>query len=212
MSVRDLATLAGLIISNYPEYYPYFSQAEFEYNGIKQYARNPLLRRNVGADGLKTGYTDDAGYSLTASAVRDGRRLILVVAGLETPGQRARESERLLEHGFRDFNAYQLFQAGEVVESADVWLGDRETVSLVAEQPVTLVLTPEARRELEVRVIYDGPIPAPVPLGSTLAELEITAPGIEPRRVPLVAGEEVAEAGLLARMSSQIGYLIWGPS
>jgi D-alanyl-D-alanine carboxypeptidase (penicillin-binding protein 5/6) len=212
MSVRDLATLARLIISDYPEYYPYFSQAEFEFNGIKQYARNPLLRRNVGADGLKTGYTDDAGYSLTASAVRDGRRLILVVAGLETPGQRARESERLLEHGFRDFNAYQLFQAGEVVESADVWLGDRESVSLVAEQPVTLVLTPEARRELEVRVIYDGPIPAPVPLGSTLAELEITAPGVEPRRVPLVAGEEVAEAGLLGRMSSQIGYLIWGPS
>jgi D-alanyl-D-alanine carboxypeptidase (penicillin-binding protein 5/6) len=99
-----------------------------------------------------------------------------------------------------------------VVESADVWLGDRETVSLVAEQPVTLALTPEARRELEVRVIYDGPIPAPVPLGSTLAELEITAPGVEPRRVPLVAGEEVAEAGLLGRMSSQIGYLIWGPS
>ena len=212
MSVRDLAILAGAIIRDYPGYYRIFSESEFEFNGIKQYARNPLLRRDVGADGLKTGHTEAAGYGLTASAVRDGRRLILVVAGLEKPGQRAREAERLLEHGFRDFNAYQLFEAGEVVESADVWLGDRETVSLVAEQPVTLALTPEARRELEVKVIYDGPIPAPVPRGSTLAQLEITAPGIEPRRVPLVAGEEIAEAGLLGRMSSAIGYLIWGPS
>jgi len=212
MSVRDLAILAGAIIRDYPEYYTIFGESEFEFNGIKQYARNPLLRRDVGADGLKTGHTEAAGYGLTASAVRDGRRLILVVAGLEKPGQRAREAERLLEHGFRDFNAYQLFEAGEVVESADVWLGDRETVSLVAEQPVTLALTPEARRELEVKVIYDGPIPAPVPRGSTLAQLEITAPGIEPRRVPLVAGEEIAEAGLLGRMSSAIGYLIWGPS
>jgi serine-type D-Ala-D-Ala carboxypeptidase (penicillin-binding protein 5/6) len=212
MSVRDLATLAGIIISEYPEYYEMFSETEFEFNGIRQYARNPLLRGDVGADGLKTGHTEDAGYGLTASATRDGRRLILVLAGLETPGQRARESERLLEHGFRDFKAYELFHAGQTVESAPVWLGDQETVPLITDQSVVLTLTPEARRALEVKVVYDGPVPAPVALGAPVAQLEITAPGIEPRRVPLIAGEEIQEAGLLGRMSSALGYLIWGRS
>ncbi|MEM7024070.1 MAG: D-alanyl-D-alanine carboxypeptidase family protein [Pseudomonadota bacterium] len=212
MSVRDLAILAGTIIKQFPEYYGIFSEREYEFNGIVQYARNPLLRRDVGADGLKTGYTDAAGYSLTASAVRDGRRLILVVAGFETSGQRARGAERLLEHGFRDFDAYHLFEAGQVVDSADVWLGDLETVPLVAEEPVTLALTPEARRDLEVKVIYEGPIPAPIAMGSTVAQLEITAPGIEPRRVPLVAGEAVEPVGMLGRMTNAIGYLIWGRS
>jgi serine-type D-Ala-D-Ala carboxypeptidase (penicillin-binding protein 5/6) len=212
MSVRDLATLAGIIISEYPEYYEMFSETEFEFNGIRQYARNPLLRGDVGADGLKTGHTEDAGYGLTASATRDGRRLILVVAGLESPGQRARESERLLEHGFRDFKAYELFHAGQTVESAPVWLGDQETVPLITDQSVVLTLTPEARRALEVKVVYDGPVPAPVALGAPVAQLEITAPGIEPRRVPLIAGEEIQEAGLLGRMSSALGYLIWGRS
>jgi D-alanyl-D-alanine carboxypeptidase (penicillin-binding protein 5/6) len=212
MSVRDLATLAGIIIREYPEYYTMFSEPEFEFSGILQYARNPLLRRNVGADGLKTGHTEDAGYGLTASATRDGRRLVLVVAGLETPGQRARESERLLEHGYRDFKAYELFEAGQTVDSAAVWLGDQETVPLVTDERVVLTLTPEARRALEVKVIYEGPVPAPIALGSTLAELEITAPGIEPRRVPLLAGEKIQEVGLLGRMSGAIGYLIWGRS
>jgi len=212
MSVHDLATLANVIISNYPEYYEIFSEKEFEFNGILQYARNPLLRRDVGADGLKTGHTEEAGYGLTASAVRDGRRLILVMAGLETPGQRAREAERLLEHGFRDFKAYQLFAAGQTVDSAPVWLGDQETVPLVTDRRVVLTLTPEARRALEVKVVYDEPVPAPVALGTTLAELEISAPGIELRRVPLLAGEEIQEAGLLGRMSGALGYLSWGPS
>jgi len=212
MSVRDLATLAGIIISEYPEYYPIFSESAFEFSGILQYARNPLLRRDVGADGLKTGHTEDAGYGLTASATRDGRRLVMVVAGLETPGQRARESERLLEHGFRDFKSYELFVEGQTVDSAAVWLGDQETVPLVTDRRVVLTLTPEARRALEVKVVYDEPVPAPVALGTALAELEISAPGIESRRVPLLAGEEIQEAGLLGRMSGALGYLIWGPS
>ena len=212
MSVRDLATLAGIIIREHPEHYRIFSETEFEFSGILQYASNPLLRRGVGADGLKTGYTDDAGYSLTASATRDGRRLVLVVAGLETPGQRARESERLLEHGFRDFKSYQLFEAGQPVHHADVWLGDQKTVPLVADRSVVLTLTPEARRALAVKVIYEGPVPAPVARGTALAELEITAPGIEPRRVPLIAGEEIQAVGLLGRMTGAIGYLIWGSS
>jgi D-alanyl-D-alanine carboxypeptidase (penicillin-binding protein 5/6) len=212
MSVRDLAHLASILIEEFPEYYHIFGQKEFTFNGIRQYSRNPLLYRDTGADGLKTGHTNAAGYGLTASAARDDRRLVLVLAGLEKPGQRARESERLLEYGFRQFMPYALFHAGEAVEQADVWLGDQREVPLVVTEDVVVSLTAEERRDLEVKVVYDGPIPAPVADGSELAHLEITAPGIETRRVPLYAGSEVQAANLLGRVTSALGYLIWGPS
>jgi D-alanyl-D-alanine carboxypeptidase (penicillin-binding protein 5/6) len=212
MSTRDLARLATIIIENYPEHYEIFGQKEFTFGGIRQYTRNPLLYREIGADGLKTGFTDDAGYGLTASAVRDGRRLVMVIAGLERPAERARESERLLEHGFRDFKNYQLFTRGDSVGDADVWLGNTGTVPLVVEDDVWVSLTAEGRRDLEVKVVYDGPIPAPVVDGSQLAQLEITAPGLEPRRVSLIAGEAVQAANVFGRVTSAIGYLIWGPS
>ncbi len=212
MSVRDLATLATLIIERFPEYYPIFSQKEYTYNGIRQYSRNPLLHRDFGVDGLKTGHTDNAGYGLTASAVRDGRRVVFVLAGLERAGQRAREGERLLEYGYREFKNYQLFSAGQTVEQADVWLGNHDRVPLVLQQDVVVSLTAEGRHALEVKVAYDGPVPAPVAEGAKLAELEIAAPGIEPRQLPLVAGETVNAANLFGRVTSALGYLIWGPS
>jgi serine-type D-Ala-D-Ala carboxypeptidase (penicillin-binding protein 5/6) len=212
MSVRDLARLAAIIIEDHPEYYGIFGEKEYTFSGIRQYARNPLLYRDIGADGLKTGHTEEAGYGLTASAVRDGRRLVVVLAGLERAADRASESERLLEHGYRDFRNYQLFVQGDRVEEADVWLGSTRTVPLVVQDDVWVSLTPEGRRDLEVKVMYDGPIPAPVADGSHLAELAITAPGLEARRVPLLAGESVQAASMLGRVTSAIGYLIWGPS
>src|SRR5690606_14039273 len=120
MSVRDLATLARILTTEYPDYYGIFAEKEFTFSGIRQYTRNPLLYQDVGADGLKTGHTEEAGYGLTASAVRDGRRLVMVIAGLDRPEDRARESERLLEYGFRQFRNYQLFVAGEAVDEANV--------------------------------------------------------------------------------------------
>ena len=212
MSVRDLAKLATMIIDQFPEYYSIFSEREFTYSGIRQYNRDPLLGRVEGADGLKTGFTDDAGYGLTASAVRDGRRLVEVLAGLERPSQRAEEGARLLEYGFHEFKNYHLFSSGDAVEQANVWLGNSPTVPLIVTDDVVLSLTPEARREMEVKVVYDGPIPAPITNGAKVAELEITAPGIEPRRLPLIAGAEVREANLFGRVTSALGYLIWGPS
>jgi D-alanyl-D-alanine carboxypeptidase (penicillin-binding protein 5/6) len=212
MSVRDLATLAQTIIERFPEYYPIFSQKEYTYNGIRQYSRNPLLYRDLGVDGLKTGHTDNAGYGLTASAVRDGRRVVFVLAGLDRAGERAREAERLLEYGYREFKDYKLFSAGDTVEKANVWLGDHSSVPLVLQQDVVVSLTPEGRRGLQAKVAYDGPIPAPVAKGTKLADLDITAPGIEPRQLPLIAGETVHEANLFARVTSALGYLIWGPS
>jgi D-alanyl-D-alanine carboxypeptidase (penicillin-binding protein 5/6) len=212
MSVRDLATLAQIIIERFPEYYSIFSQKEYTYNGIHQYSRNPLLNHDLGVDGLKTGHTDTAGYGLTASAVRDGRRVVFVLAGLERASQRASEAERLLEYGYREFKNYKLFAAGDTVEKANVWLGNHSSVPLVLQQDVVVSLTTEGRRGLEVKVAYDGPIPAPVVEGDQLAELEITAPGIEPRRLPLTAGETVRAANLFGRVTSALGYLIWGPS
>ena len=210
MSARDLAKLASILIEQYPEYYGMFSEKEFTFSEIRQYARNPLLHRVAGVDGLKTGYTEAAGYSLAASALRDGRRLVMVIKGLETAGQRARESERLLEYGFRQFKNYHLYAAEQAVATADVWLGDQVSVPLVTQQDVVVSLTDEGRRDLRVKVVYEGPIPAPVSSGAPVAHLEIIAPELETRRVPLVAGGEVRAATLFGRVTSALGYLIWG--
>jgi D-alanyl-D-alanine carboxypeptidase (penicillin-binding protein 5/6) len=210
MSVRDLATVAEILIERFPDYYGYFSEEKFEFNGIEQRSRNPLLRHDLGVDGLKTGYTNDAGYGLVASGVRDGRRLIAVAAGLDTPGGRAREGERLLEYGFRQFANYRLFDAGEPVVNADVWLGDQQSVPLVTREDVTVTLTREARRKLEVKLVYETPIPAPIRTGAELAHLVVSAPGLESRQVPLYAASDVRAANLFGRVQSALGYLIWG--
>jgi D-alanyl-D-alanine carboxypeptidase (penicillin-binding protein 5/6) len=212
MSVRDLAMLAQIMIEQFPEYYPIFSQTEYTYNGIRQHSRNPLLNHDLGVDGLKTGHTDTAGYGLTASAMRDGRRVVFVLAGLERPGERAREAERLLEYGYREFKDYKLFSAGDTVEQAHVWLGDHSSVPLVLQKDVVVSLTTEGRRGLDVRVAYDGPIPAPVAMGDQIAQLQVAAPGIDPRQLPLIAGATVHAANLFGRVTSALGYLIWGPS
>ena len=212
MSARDLARLATIIIEQYPQYYKIFGEKEFTFNNIRQHARNPLLYQDIGADGLKTGHTEEAGYGLTASAMRDGRRLVMVLAGLQGPKDRAREAASLLDYGYRNFKNYQLFARGDAVEQADVWLGNAGSVPLLVQEDVWVSLTADGRRDLRVKVVYDGPIPAPIADGSQVAELEITAPGLEPRRVPLLAGETVQAASMFGRMSSALGYLIWGPS
>ncbi len=213
MSVRDLALLARTIIHEFPQYYDIYGEKDFEYNGIVQYSRNPLLQRNVpGVDGLKTGYTDEAGYGLVASAERDGRRLIMVIAGLESANARSQEGERLLEYGYRHFNAYRLFTAGETVENASVWLGDATSVPLVPKRDVVVSLSREARRDLEVKLVYDGPIPAPIDAGTEIAKLQISVPNQPSFDVPLTAGETVDAASLVGRARSALSYLIWGPT
>jgi serine-type D-Ala-D-Ala carboxypeptidase (penicillin-binding protein 5/6) len=213
MSAADLARLAHLIVEEYPEYYHYYSELEFTYGGIRQQSRNPLLRSGIaGVDGLKTGHTTEAGYGLVASAIRDGRRLVLVIAGLESANARAREAERLLEHGFRDFQSYRLFSRGETVDSADVWLGSAGRVALVPAEDVYVTLSREARSGLSVKLVYAGPVPAPIAQGAEIASLVIAAPGMPTRTIPLQAAEAVEAAGLFGRVTSALGYLIWGPS
>ena len=150
MTARDLAILARHLIEDFPQYYHYFSQIDFTYNGIKQGNRNPLLYKNLQVDGLKTGHTDEGGYGLTASAKRGDRRLILVINGLESVNERSQESQRLLDWGFREFDNYALFKAGDKVEDEDVWLGSQSTVGLVLEHDLVLTLAHSARHDMKV--------------------------------------------------------------
>ena len=181
------------------------------YRDIKQQNRNPLLQAGVpGVDGMKTGYTEDAGYGLVATAKRDDRRVITVLAGLEKLGQRKGEAERLLEFGFREFQEYRLFQAGETVAEADVWLGAGPKVALVPADTVGVTLPREKRKGLVVKLRYDSPVPAPVAAGQRLGQLEISAPGMETYAVPLVAAQEVPKAGVLGRLTGALTHLVLG--
>ncbi|GAB4393512.1 MAG: D-alanyl-D-alanine carboxypeptidase family protein [Kiloniellaceae bacterium] len=210
VTARDLATLAKRIIVDHPEYYHYYSEKEFTWNDIRQGNRNPLLYKNVGADGLKTGHTEAAGYGLTASAVQNGRRLILVINGLPSVKARADESERLMSWGFREFNNYALFKAGDAVDEAAVWLGDEDTVPLVIADDLTVTLPRNDRNGMQVSVVYDSPIPAPIPAGQEIAKLRVSWPGGVPVEVPLQAGQDVEQLGPFGRIAASIKFLLLG--
>ena len=200
MTARDLNLLALRTILDFPQYYHYFAETDFTWSDITQSNRNPLLYKNMGADGLKTGHTQEAGYGLTASAIRDGRRLVLVVNGLPSERARSEESERLIEWGFREFSNYELFSAGQEVDRADVWLGAEESVPLTLEEPVLVTLSQREHEEMTVSVLYDAPVPAPIAEGQELAVLRISAPGMEPMEYPLYAATNVEKVGPFGRM------------
>ena len=206
MTPRDLATLARRIISDFPEYYRFYNERSFRWNDITQENRNPALARVPGADGLKTGHTEEAGYGLTASAIRNGRRLILVVNGLPSMRARAEESERLLEWGFREFDNVVLFRAAETVEDVPVYLGERPAVPLVAGRDLVLTMPRQWRRSLQARVRFDAPVPAPVSKGQELGKLLVSGQGVPEMEVPLIAGADVDKLGLISRIPAVIGH------
>ncbi len=211
MSARDLATLATYIIRNFPQYYHYFSEIDFEWNGIKQGNRDPLLYRAGGADGLKTGHTSVSGYGLTASAIRAGRRIVVVMNGLNSMQQRADEASRLMDWAFREYENYPLLRAGQAVDMADVWLGQSQQIPLVVNQDLVVSMRRSQRPGLKLTVRYDNPIPAPVRAGQTIGTLNIESPGAPAREMPLVAGADVDKVGLFDRMGAALGYMIHGP-
>ncbi len=217
MTARDLAKLSQVIVARFPQYYHFYSEKDFTYGvdpvskrPIKQGNRNPLLYKDIGADGLKTGHTEAAGYGLTASAKRGDRRLILVVNGLSSMNERSRESERLLEIGFREYESYKLFAAGAVVDQADVWLGDSAKVPLVLANSLAVTMARRNRPGMKVTVRYENPVPAPIAKGTPLATLTITAPETAPLEVPLLAGADVQRLGFGGRISAALGHLLWG--
>jgi D-alanyl-D-alanine carboxypeptidase (penicillin-binding protein 5/6) len=211
MSARDLAALAHHIIHDFPEYYHYFSQKEFEHHGIKQGNRNLLLYEDSSVDGLKTGHTDAGGFGMVASSKdKDGRRIIVVVNGLGNEKERAEETKRLLAYGFRDFDNVTLLHKGDVLEKADVWFGADAQVPLTVEKDLVLTLPKTRRDALKFTLDYDGPLPAPVHAGDHVADLTIESPDAPTQKVPLVAAESVEKQHGFSHMMHVLKYYASG--
>ncbi len=206
MSARDIAILSGRIIRDFPEYYPYFAEQVFTYNGIRQSNRNRLLGKDVGVDGLKTGHTQDSGYGISVSGVQDGRRLVTVVNGLDSQRARENEAQRLLQYGFRQFENRHLYKKGDVVDEATVWFGQQKAVPLVVDQDVLLTINRLRKKDMEVTITYNGPIPAPVEQGAHIADLTITQPGADTITLPLHAGKDVEKLSFFSHMLHAVGY------
>jgi D-alanyl-D-alanine carboxypeptidase (penicillin-binding protein 5/6) len=207
VTARDLGTLASGTIQKFPDLYKkFYSLRSFTWGktlgagaDITQANRDPLLGRVAGADGLKTGHTEEAGYGFTGSAEQNGRRLVLVLAGMKSWNQRVEESVRLMEWGFRAWQAKPLIAAGKQVSTAEVQMGSASSVGLVAAKALTVTLPAGAAPELSAKVVYDGPIKAPIKAGQHIADLVVSSPDLPEQRMPLVADKDVAEAGFFGR-------------
>ncbi len=209
-TARDLSIIAIKTVQNFPEYYHFYAEESFEYNGINQRNRNTLLNKPVGVDGLKTGHTEAGGYGLAASALRKNQRLIMVINGLSSNKERTVEAIQLLEWGYRNFTNFDLLKEGMAVLQAKVWLGDKKTVPLVINEDTKITIPSESRDKLQFKVEYDSPISAPIEEGTKIAELEITAPGIDSLRIPLYAGSTITSLGPLSKLLSVVNYFVWG--
>lgn len=210
MSMEDLAILSREIIKEFPDLYSYFSEKEFTYNNIKQGNRNPLLYTMKGADGLKTGHTEEAGFCLAASAIRGNRRLIGVMSGMTSNQERSEESERFINWGFREFNNYKLFDKGQVLATAKVWYGKDKTIDLAVDKDVIKTLRVAQAEDVKVIAEFDEPIKAPIIAGTKLGELKIGIKDSEPLILPLVAAKDVQKIGLWGRFWANVKYFIFG--
>ncbi len=210
MSAEDLALLAKHIIKEFPEYYHIFSEKYFTHNNIKQGNRNPLLYSMKGADGLKTGHTEEAGFCLTASAVRDGRRLIGVMAGMNSNKERSEEAERLMNYGFREFDNYKILTAGEVLAEVPVWYGKEKTVNMVVPEDVVETIRRSDKDEYKMKIVYDEPLKAPIVKGAVIGYAQLNDPEGNVRKINLVAANDVERMGVWGRFVANLKYLIFG--
>jgi D-alanyl-D-alanine carboxypeptidase (penicillin-binding protein 5/6) len=199
VTVRDLAKLALYVIETYPEYYKIYGEREFTWNKIRQQNRNPLLFMDIGADGLKTGNIDESGYGLIGSAVQNGQRLIVVVNGLKTARDRATEARKLLDWGFRSFESRQFFAATDVVGDAQVFGGQSRSVPLVANKPIRVLMPRGESERMAARIVYHGPLVAPVVKGTQVGRLQITRGDVTALETPLYAGEDIGVGSLQQR-------------
>lgn len=206
-TARDLATLAKNIIARFPEHYKVYSQRDYTYNDIKQYNRNKLLGEDPSVDGLKTGYTREAGYGLVASAERNGMRLISVVMGTESTRARARETRSLLNYGFRFYETDVMVAGAEELEKPRVWKGVADYVSVGIADDVVMTLPRGKRNNLVRELVLMDPISAPLAVGDALGELTLTLDGEVLQQIPLVALEPVEAAGFFARIWDML--LMW---
>lgn len=209
-TARDLAILARHLIHDFPEFYPYFSEMEFKYNNIQQYNRNPLLRHRIGADGVKTGHAEEAGYGLIGSGVRDGRRVIMVLNGLPDMKSRETESVRLLEWALSAFENRTLFSAGSFVGKAPVILGAEDSVPIAVPEALLITAPKNAATGIRAESIYDAPLRAPVSKGDSIGILRIDTPLLGLQDFPLVAGADIPASGFFRAAFQKIKIRLLG--
>lgn len=210
MSARDLALLAHRLIVDFPEFYPMFSEKEFLFDpkeSQNRFNRNPLLNMDIGADGLKTGHTQEAGYGLVGSAKQGQRRVIFVVAGMESQAARAEESEAIVNWAFRQFTERPMIRAGERLAEAPVWMGQSQWVGLVPAEDRTVLLPVLGANSIDAEVVFQSPVQAPIAKGDQLGELVFTPEGLEEVRIPLVAEEAVPSGGFVTRVTTAVRVL-----
>jgi len=211
MSVHDLAILANRIITEFPTFYPLFAETEFLFDGRapqNKSNRNPLLKLNIGADGLKTGHTSEAGYGLVGSAKQGNRRIIFVITGLPSEQARAEEAQRIVNWAFRQFVEKKVAAEGKMIAQADVWMGDETRVGLVAPKDLLLLVPALSKDGVEASVAYQAPIEAPIEKGQKLAELVIKRAGLPDARLPLVADRDIPRGGFLPRLRTASKILL----
>jgi serine-type D-Ala-D-Ala carboxypeptidase (penicillin-binding protein 5/6) len=210
MTVRELSMLARHIIKDYPEFYKLFGEKEFTWNKIRQQNRNPLLNSMSGADGLKTGYTKEGGYGMVGSAVQDGTRLIVVVNGLEDPEDRATEAKKMLEWGYRNFETRTLFAADQTLGYARVFGGETRSVKLASPQPVKVMVSKQGNDKLIARVVYSGPVRAPVAAGQQIGVVRVWRGGNVAMEQPVFAAEAVGVGSTMRRAIDGAQELVIG--
>jgi D-alanyl-D-alanine carboxypeptidase (penicillin-binding protein 5/6) len=210
MTVRELAMLARHIILTYPEHYKLFGEREFTWNKIRQQNRNPLLTMLEGADGLKTGFTKEGGYGMVGSAIQNGMRLIVVVNGLEDADDRATEAKKLLEWGFRNFEARTLFAADQTVGYAKVFGGDSRSVKLASPEPIKVMVNRNGSDKLVARIVYTGPVRAPIQTGQQIGVLKVWRGTNIAMEAPLVSAEPVATGSTTRRAIDGASELVLG--
>ncbi len=214
-TVKDIMIMSHYLIKNYPEYYEWFSEKEFTWDRtggdpITQGNRNPLLYKNIGADGIKTGYLAVEKYSLASSLERKGRRLIAVASGFETKNSRSRESSKLLTYGLTNFDLVEINKSGEEFDSVDVWLGKKDFVKVYTKEDIYKIIKKGKKKLLKVKMLYEGPVEAPISKDQVLAKLRIIYDDELIDEYDLLAKEQVNKVNIFSRLMKSLNYLIWG--
>ncbi len=214
-TVKDIMIMSHYLIKNYPEYYEWFSEKEFTWDRtggdpITQGNRNPLLYKNIGADGIKTGYLAVEKYSLASSLERKGRRLIAVASGFKTKNSRSRESSKLLTYGLTNYDLVEINKSGEDFDSVEVWLGKKDFVKVYTKEDIYKIIKKGKKKLLKVKMLYEGPVEAPINKDQVLAKLRIIYDDELIDEYKLLAKEQVNKVNIFSRLMKSLNYLIWG--
>ena len=210
MTASDLAILSSKIIKNFPEFFHLFKEKNFTYNNISQNNRNPLLFSYNFADGLKTGYTEDSGYSLAATAIKNNRRLILIISGLESEKERKKESKKLFEWAFKNYTNIKLYKKNDIVQQVDVWIGKKAVTDLYSNQDIIFTIKKENKKKFDAKVIFNNPIIAPINTKTVYGKIVISNTIKGNIEYPLYSREEISKAGFFKKITTAISYLIFG--